>query len=153
MIIGHPPCTYLTYAGIGYFNVKKWGQKAIDRAKLRDEAMDFFFRMWDLPVAKKCIENPRGFPMMKVKPTQMIHPWYFGDGHKKLTCLWLKGLKKLQGSLEIGANMKKFEPMPISIDNTERQKKRYFTDAKTRDPKERSKTFPGIARAMAEQWG
>lgn len=153
LMIAHPPCTYLTYAGIGYFNVEKWGDKAREREIKKIEAMRFFMALWKAPINKICIENPRGFPMMEIKPAQMIHPWYFGDEHKKLTCLWLKNLPRLNGSIEIAANRKKYEPEPISIDNTARGKKRYFTDAKTRDPKERAKFWPGIAAAMAEQWG
>ena len=153
LMIAHPPCTYLSYAGIGYFNVQKWGEKAIERARLRDEALDFFLKLWDAPIPKICIENPRGFPMTVVRPAQMIHPWYFGDGHKKMTCLWLKNLSRLNGRLDIATNPRKHEPQPIRIDNTTRAKKRYFTDGASRDPKIRSKTFPGIAAAMAAQWG
>lgn len=161
LMIGHPPCTYLSFAGIGYFNIKKYGEKAIERHRLKDQAMYFFTKLWEASIPKICLENPRGFPMQTIKPTQMIHPWYFGDEHKKLTCLWLKGLSRLNGSFEIAMNKSKYEPKPLYVHERKPSanykggelKARHFTDYVSRYAKIRSKTFPGIARAMAEQWG
>lgn len=153
MMIAHPPCTYLSWAGIGYFNEQKYGEKAVLRKFLREEALEFFMKLLRAPIKKICIENPRGYPGNFIKPHQVIHPWYYGDGHKKLTCLWLKGLSRLNGSFEIAANKLHHEPQPIYTDLS--GKKRYFTDAmgggKDRQ-KNRSKTFQGIADAMAAQW-
>lgn len=157
LMIAHPPCTYLSYAGIGWFNIKKWGEKAIERHRQKELAIEFFYKLWRAPIKKICIENPRGFFNQIIKPAQEIHPFYFGDPHKKATCLWLKGLSRLNGNIEVAMDRAKFEPEPIFIDNS--GKKRYFTDAirstggKEGRRKARSKTFEGIAKAMAEQWG
>jgi hypothetical protein len=161
LLIGHPPCTYLTNAGIGYFNIEKWGEKAKERMRKRDDAFAFFMRMWNSPIQKMCLENPVGWLNSRFrKPNQTIHPHYFGDADLKRTCLWLRGLSRLNGSLEAAAHRTHMKPEPIAIHerkpskyyNGGEIKKRYFTDAGTRDAKERSKTFPGIARAMAQQW-
>jgi hypothetical protein len=158
LMIAHPPCTYLSYAAIGYFNFERWGDKATERVKLKDKALEFFFELWRAPIKKICLENPKGFPMTIVKHSQIIQPWYFGDPHVKPTCLWLKGIPKLNGLIEIAANRKKFEPAPLYIDS--KGKKRYFVDAMSKATgqigsrqKSRSKTFPGIAEAMANAWG
>jgi hypothetical protein len=129
LMVAHPPCTYLSYAGIGWFNVEKYGEKALERIKEKDLAIEFFYKLWRAPIKKICIENPRGFFNQIIKPSQVIHPWYFGDPHKKTTCLWLKGLSKLNGCLEVAMNPGKHEPMPIYIDKS--GKKRFFTDAMT----------------------
>jgi hypothetical protein len=158
MAIFHPPCTFLSYAGNGWFNVEKYGQKAIDRFLKRDDAMNFFMKLWECRIDKICIENPRGYPMKFIPYSQMIHPYYFGDNDKKLTCLWLKNLDKLiwakQDNL-FGKKTASLEPKPLFIDKS--GKKRYFTDAKfgynENTKKLRSKTFQGIANAMAKQWG
>ena len=163
MMIGHPPCTYLSNAGIGWFN-EKYGEKAIIRKANRTEAMDFFMKLYNAPIEKICIENPVGYPNSFFrKPDQVIHPYFFGDEHKKGTCLWLKNLPKLfyckQDSLFETKTV--VEPKIMSIQYRKpskyykggEEKKRYFTDAYSRNAKTRSKTFPGIAQAMATQWG
>jgi len=166
LIIGHPPCTYLTNAGIGYFNIEKWGDKAKERRRLRDEALEFFIKMYNSPVKKLCLENPVGWVNSQFrKPNQTIQPHYFGDHHLKRTCLWLRGLPRLNGTHAAALDKHHLKPEPRSVNVRKpskyyhggEAKKRYFSDytgpggAKT--GKERSKTFPGIARAMAEQWG
>lgn len=159
LMIAHPPCTYLSYAGNGWFNIEKYGDKAKQRIIDREEALQFFIKLWKVNIPRICIENPRGYAGKFIQPRQLIHPYYFGDSDKKLTHLWLKNLPRLQGLIEVAENKKKYEPEPIYIDKS--GKKRYFTDAHSASAKggqaerrkERSKTFPGIARAMAEQWG
>lgn len=157
LMIAHPPCTYLTHAGIGYFNIERYGEKAKTRHALREEAMDFVFKLYKAPIDRIAIENPVGHLNRHFRrPNQTIHPWFFGDPHMKRTCLWLRGLSRLNGSHTATP------PDPLSV-QTRRPgkhyaggeiKKRYFTDVKSSgSTKERSKTFPGIARAMAEQWG
>lgn len=143
LMIGHPPCTYLSYAGIGH-----WHRPG--REKLRDAGMKFFLDLWEAPIKKICLENPKGLPMVALRrPNQIINPCDFGESHLKMTCLWLKGLPPLflTGMME--------KPRPIYIDK--KGKKRYFTDSisgfKKDAQKQRSKTFQGIANAMAEQWG
>jgi glycosyltransferase involved in cell wall biosynthesis len=154
MMIAHPPCQYLTWAGIGYFNVEKYGDKAIERSRLREESMSFFMALYNAPIPKICIENPRGYPGNYIKPSQTIHPFYFGEEHKKMTCFWLKGLPLLRHFKQDDLFDKRThsdEPQPLSIDYT--GKKRYFVDSKIRNAKDRAKFWPLVAKAMADQWG
>ncbi len=160
MMIGHPPCTYLSYVGNTHLSNKKPKDKVEARLKLREEAFDFFRLLWNAPIDKICLENPKGYPMQFIKGYQIIHPYYFGDSYKKTTLLWLKNLSPLQynRNLFFEEQLKIKEPEPIWIykDGTAR----HWTEAlvsEIKDKKElakaRSKTFPGIAKAMAKQWG
>ena len=159
MMIAHPSCQYLSNAGVGYFNVERYGNKAIERWRKRIDALEFFMAFVNAPIEKVCIENPVGFANSAYrKADQIIHPYYFGDPHKKRTCLWLKNLPKLQYKLEddlFGKQTATNEPKPIFIDKS--GKARYFTDAivsfGNNANKQRSVTFRGIAQAMADQWG
>lgn len=157
MAIFHPTCTYLSNAGISYFNVTRYGEKALQRVELRKEAEAFFMKLYNAPINKLCIENPVGWMNNIIRPTQIIHPFMFGDAHKKRTCLWLKSLPKL---IHIKHNdmfntQTHVDAQPIYIDKS--GKPRYFTDAisgGTNQTQElRSKSFAGIAKAMAHQWG
>jgi len=148
LMIAHPPCTYLTYAGMAHWN--KPG-----RAEKREAAMEFFMQMVNAPIPRICVENPRGYPHQVYRqPDQVIHPWMFGDSAMKRTSLWLKNLPRLTWA---DINLFGFEvtavapPAALTIDR--RGKKRHWTDSAVRDPMERSRTFPGIAAAMAAQWG
>lgn len=146
MMVAFPPCTYISSAGL------HWCKKDKTRIAKRDAGLSFLIELYNQPIKKIAIENPVGFANTNWRaPSQIIEPYYFGDPHRKKTCLWLKGLPRLNGNLEVAINRRKFEPLPLSIDST--GKKRYFCDAKNRKSIDRSKTFPGIARAMAEQWG
>ena len=151
MIIAFPPCTYLTVTGNCWFNVERYGEKAIRRYKDREQAIKFFMSFANANCDWIAIENPVGIMSTEWrKPNQIINPWLFGDAFEKKTCLWLKGLPELT---------------PTNIVDIPPRKK--FDSGKTMPswyaeawhlPKEeraklRSKTFPGIARAMAEQWG
>ena len=150
LMIAHPPCTYLSYAGMGHWN--KPG-----RCKKRLEALEFFRQLWEAPIDKICIENPKGCASPTIaKYSQVIQPYHFGDSDIKTTYLWLKNLPPLIHTkedtfFETKTHIEK--PEPISVDKTSRKKKRYFTDAINRKIHERSRTFQGIANAMAEQWG
>lgn len=157
LIIAHPPCTYLTCAGSGYFNVEKYGDQAIERIKKRDEAFKFVNQIWNADCDYMCLENPVGYlNSYWQKPDQIIHPYFFAKNindkenyQLKRTCLWLRGLPKLNWRCDLP------KPQPIYIDNTPKQKKRYFVDTMSGKDKakKRSKTFFCIAKAMAEQWG
>lgn len=156
LMIAHPPCTYLSYAGIGWFNEEKWGDSARNRKSKREAAAYFFMRLWKAPVPRVAIENPVGYMNSHFrKADQTIQPYFFGDPHVKGTCLWLRGLLPLMYPVGIP------KPAPLTIQYRKPSKyykggeikNRYFTDAFTRDQHERSRTFPGIAAAMAEQWG
>ena len=140
LMIAHPPCTYLSYAG-----TRHWDNPG--RAEKREKAMKFFLALANAPIEKICIENPLGYPSKAFrKYDQIINPFQFGHPERKRTCLWLKNLPLLI-STEI------VEPeKPHSVDKTTGHK-RYFTDGKHRKAINRSKTFPKIAKAMAKQWG
>jgi len=150
MMIGHPPCTYLSYAGTRHWNNP-------GRCKNRLEALEFFRVLWEAPIDKICLENPKGCASPAItKYSQEIQPYYFGDNDIKTTWLWLKNLPQLMHFEADDLFMDKThvpKPLPEYIDSN--GKPRYFTDAmKGKDrQKARAKTFPGIAQAMAEQWG
>ena len=151
MIIAHPPCTYLSSAGNAWFNEKKYGDKAKERKKLREEAFNFFMEFTKADCDKIAIENPIGYMNSHYrKPDQIVQPYFFGDPYTKSTCLWLKGLPKLKKENEckpedpiIYKNGKKDISWHFNTLNLSSEERR----------KERSKTFPGFAKAIANQWG
>jgi hypothetical protein len=156
LMIAHPPCTYLTFAANNWLNVERHGLKALERHKKRVEAFEFFVTLWNAPVKHICIENPRGYPMQFIKQSQIIQPNYFGDRVTKATCLWLKNLPLLEYSKEnnlfgektiVDVDAKYFKKTGKRISWTDS-----FSPSKDR-AKLRSKTFQGIANAMASQWG
>lgn len=158
LIIAHPPCTYLTVAGNRWFNVEKFGDYARDRLQKRQEAIDFFMRFVNAPCDKIAIENPVGI-MSRVyrKPDCIIQPYQFGHPYSKKTCLWLKNLQPLQPT-----EIVEFEKIHSKGKSGGYSGKSwYVTDengkilswSDPRTAKERSKTYEGIAKAMAEQWG
>ena len=150
LIIAHPPCQFLTNTGNPYLNVEKWGEKAIQRAKDREEAFEFFMQFANANCDKICIENPIGYPNTHYrKPNQIIQPWQFGHPFTKATCLWLKGLQPLKPFVTEKPQNCKSYAYETMID--ERGKTISWNSELSR--KLRSKTFPGIAEAMAEQWG
>lgn len=148
LMIAHPPCTFFSRAA------GRWLYNH-DRLIKTQEAFEFWMKLWNAPIEKKALENPPGWLSTNWrKPDQKVHPWYFGDGEMKETCLWLSGLSRLSGDLEIAANPKKFHPVPSKsrMGSDGKIKNKYFVSRMT-NAKDRAKTFPGIARAMAEQWG
>jgi len=151
MIIAFPPCTYLTVTGNRWFNVERYGEKALKRIEDRKEAIQFFLSFANADCDKIAIENPVGVMSTEWrKPNQIINPWQFGDPFEKKTCLWLKGLPNLEATDVVEIPERKQFASGKSMPT-------WYADA-FRLPKEeraklRSKTFPGIARAMAEQWG
>lgn len=151
MIISFPPCTYLTVTGNRWFNVERYGEKAIQRHKDRYDGIKFFMMFANANCDKIAIENPVGIMSTEWrKPDQIINPYLFGDPYEKRTCLWLKGLPLLESTNIVDPpSRKKFESgksMPS-----------WYADAfrlrKEERARLRSKTFPGIAKAMADQWG
>lgn len=151
MVIAFPPCTYLTVTGNRWFNISRYGEKAIKRYKDREEAVNFFMQFVNCNSAKIAIENPIGHMSTAYqKPTQIIHPYMFGDPARKATCLWLKGLPKLIPTHIV-------EPEIIRYKNGSGTDNPWHMETMKLPPNERatarSKTFPGIAKAMAEQWG
>lgn len=151
LIIAHPPCTYLTVTGNRWFNVEKYGDKARERILKREEAVDFFMKFVNADCDKIAIENPIGVMSTRYrKPDQIIQPYYFGDPYEKRTCLWLKGLPLLKKDKEV-------KPEPRREYNGGSTHPGWYAETsclpKEERAKARSKTFPGFARAMAEQWG
>lgn len=150
MLIAFPPCTYLTVTGNSWFNIEKYGEKAIQRHKDREEAIKFFMAFANADCPRIAIENPVGVMSSKWrKPNQIINPYEFGDPFEKRTCLWLKGLPELKPTniVEI-PERKKYD--------SGRSMPAWYADAwklpKNERAKLRSKTFHGIANAMATQW-
>lgn len=159
MIIAHPPCTYLTITGNRWFNVERYGEKAIQRHRDREDAIRFFMAFANANCDRIAIENPVGVMSTRYrKPDQIIQPWQFalsGDEHtEKTTCLWLKGLPTLVPVVTEKPDFPYFE-WTTADGKTKRQTMWYY---KTRclphaeRARAASKTFPGIAKAMAEQW-
>jgi site-specific DNA-cytosine methylase len=130
MMIAFPPCTHLAVSGAAWFEQKRKDGR-------QKEGIDFFMSLTKTNIPKWVIENPIGIMSTRYrKPDQIIQPWQFGHGETKATCLWLNGLSKLQ---------------PTEIVEGREQRIWKMAPGPNR-AKERSKTFPGIARAMATQW-
>lgn len=150
MIIAFPPCTHLTCTG-------QWAYtRGYKDPKLKEEGAEFFMAMINADCDKIVVENPVGIMSTRYrKPDQIIQPYMFGDEAQKTTCLWLKGVSKLVPTKIVGKGKKK------EWVNAKGQKKAYpkwmFDALKSKTKEERakirSKTFQGIANAMAEQWG
>jgi len=151
-----PDCTYLTCSAEWAYKNGPYHQKVkpgtlvgLDRVEARGHAIEFFKSLWSCKIPKIAMENPVGVISSFVKPSQVIHPYQFGDDASKATCLWLKGLPLLKPTQYI-------EPRIVN------GKKRWGNQTDSGQNKLtpsanraelRSKTFPGIAKAMAEQWG
>lgn len=153
-----PPCTYLTVSGNSWFSVEKYGAKAVQRWMDRLDAVKFFIKLYYSPIPHIGIENPVGYLSSAFrKPDQIIHPYYFGDVESKQTCLWLKNLPKLRYAKKdsLFETAETVVPNFITHSNGKRDPQWHFNSLGL-PPKERakirSKTYPGIARAMAEQW-
>jgi len=151
MIIAFPPCTYLTVTGNRWFNIERYGEKAIQRYKDKKDAIDFFMLFANINCEKIVIENPVGVMSSEWrKPNQIIQPYQFGDAFEKKTCLWIKGLSNLEPTDIV-------EPPERTKFKSGKTMATWYSDALKLPPKERSivrsKTFPGIAKAMANQWG
>ncbi len=129
LMIAHPPCTHLAVSGARWFKDKKTEQI---------EALDFVRLLLGAPIDKIALENPISVISSKIrKPDQIIQPWMFGHGETKATCLWLKNLPELEPTETVSGRENRIHNMWPSPDRW----------------KERSRTFQGIADAMAEQWG
>lgn len=147
MIIAHPPCTDLAVSGARWFEEKRKDGR-------QQKSIDFFMQFVNADCNKIVIENPVGI-MSSIyrKPDQIIHPWMFGDNYVKGTCLWLKGVPKLIPEVEQEPELEYFEWIDKKTGRKKRQNM-WYKEAWSLPPEERSrvrsKTFPGIARAMAE---
>ena len=129
LMIAHPPCTHLAVSGSRWF---------VNKQKEQAEALEFVRKIMEAPVSRYALENPISVISTKIrKPDQIIQPWMFGHGETKATCFWLKGLPKLQPTSVVEGRENRIHKMPPGKDRW----------------KERSRTYQGIADAMAEQWG
>lgn len=144
LMIAHPPCTYLTNSGVA------WLHKDPARWALLDDGAAFFRLLLEAPVPRIAVENPIMHKYARarigsVQYSQIVQPWMFGHPESKATCLWLKGLPLLQNTNDVREEMKR---LPVS----EQQRLHWLPPSKDRW-KLRSTTYPGIAAAMAAQWG
>lgn len=163
LIIAHPPCTYLTVSGNAYFNEEKYGEKARERKQKRIEAAEFFMRFVNADCEHIAIENPVGYMNSHYrKPDQIVQPYQFGHPYTKSTCFWLKGLPPLEPTDILEKPLTGWENQQITQDGRYggfggkwgcKVDGRWLRYGDPRVAKERSKTFPGIAQAMADQWG
>ena len=129
LMIAHPPCTHLAVSGARWFK---------DKQQEQVEALGFVRFLLDSPIPRIALENPISIISSRIrKPDQIIQPWQFGHGETKATCLWLKGLPNLQPTKIVDGRENRIHRMPPSPNRW----------------KERSKTYAGIAAAMAQQWG
>lgn len=148
LIIEHPPCTYLTCSGNRWFK-PEYKNRFSNRERQREEAVKFFMEIWNAECDKVAIENPQGIMSSRFRrPDQYIEPFMFGDPEKKKTGLWLRGLEPLKPTNVVA---------PVIIQCRSGAKvPRWHYNTLSLPPKERSRrrsvTFPGIARAMAQQW-
>ena len=155
LIIAHPPCTYLSnlgakhlFKGTDRVRVQNDVFRLINEDRVRNaiKARDFFFAMLNAPCEHVAVENPIPSSIWQLPPPdQTIQPYYFGDPFKKKTYLWLRGLPLLEKTNLV-------EPTGLWVDGGHGKTTKMQTFG-FRDAKKRAKTFPGIARAMAEQWG
>lgn len=130
MILAFPPCTDLAVSGARWFKVKG--------PEVQQAAADFFMAMVKAPAPRVAVENPIGVMSSRYrKPDQIIQPWQFGHGEVKATCLWLKNLRNLEPTNVVSGRHARVHRAPPGPDRW----------------KERSRTLPGIADAMADQWG
>jgi hypothetical protein len=152
LMIAHPPCTFLSVSGAKHF-YNKDGSKNIERFKNQKIALDFVNMLMNAPINKICIENPISVISTHIrKPDQIIQPYMFGEEATKTTCLWLKNLPKLIPTNIVDKGERIFFKSGKSLP-------KWYSDilknAKTSNERRtlRSKTFIGIANAMATQWG
>lgn len=141
LMVAHPPCTYLAVSGL------HWNKRKPGRAALTEEALRFVQLLLDAPIPKIALENPIGCINSRIrKPDQIIHPWQFGHDASKATCLWLKGLPLLKPTdvLPGGRSARRANQTASGQNKLPPSADRW---------KLRSLTYPGIAKAMAEQWG
>ena len=130
LMVAHPPCTHLAVSGARHFAAKQ-------ESGVQDEALEFVRMLLNAPIAKIALENPISIISSRIrKPDQIIQPWQFGHGETKATCLWLKGLPKLEPTNIVEGRDAIVHRMPPSPDRW----------------KNRSRTYQGIAEAMASQW-
>lgn len=151
LVIAHPPCTYLTSSSAVRLYNKDHAVKDQERLKKGKEAVHFFMAIYEADQPRICIENPTPIKAFGLPPyDQIIEPFYFGEKWRKRTCLWLRNLPPLFPTCLT-------TPTGLWVGSTSSRRYKYdesyYTLNAARSPKLRARTFPGVARAMAEQWG
>lgn len=156
MIIAFPPCTFLTNTGNRWFDKKRYGEKAAERAVQRQKAAQFFMAIWQAKCKKVAIENPIGYMSTYFrKPDQIVHPYYFAEKEddenceRKATCIWSRGVPPLRYFICYSPRLVEYKNGKGTDSPWHMNTMKLSPDERAR---ERSKTFPGIAKAMAEQW-
>ncbi len=141
LMIAHPPCTYLAVSGL------HWNKRRPERAAQTESALQFVQALLAAPISKICVENPIGCISSRIRrPDQIVQPWQFGEDASKATCLWLKGLPPLIQTMELPGGRKARRANQTASG----QNKLGPSPTRARD---RSRTYQGIADAMAQQWG
>jgi len=138
LMVAHPPCTHLASSGARWWKDKAAQAQMPWGPGTQESALDFFLACLAAPVPRICVENPVGKASSTLKPTQIVQPWWFGHPFTKATCLWLKGLPLLTPTQEVSV--------------TDALHYRDMAAGPSRW-KNRSRTLPGFASAMASQWG
>lgn len=149
LMIAHPPCTYLTVTGNKWMK-PEFRDRFPDRPRQREEAIEFFLKLYNAPIRHIAVENPVGIMSTTFrKPDQYVHPYHFGDPHSKKTGLWLKNLPKLKHTEVVEPEMYVYKDG--------RKDPMWHVESMKLPPAERSrvrsKTFQGMADQMAKQWG
>jgi hypothetical protein len=143
LMVAHPPCTRLCNSGVRWLSVPPPGRSLSDMWRELDDGAALFSAFWNAPIGRICVENPVMHRHAKerienyAEPAQSVQPWQFGHGETKRTCFWLKGLPALKPSNIVEGREQRVHRMPPSANRW----------------RERSRFFPGIAAAMADQWG
>jgi hypothetical protein len=143
LMVAHPPCTRLCNSGVRWLSVPPPGKTADQMRVELEEGAALFSAFWNAPVERICVENPVMHRHAKAliqnyqEPAQSVQPWQYGHGETKRTCLWLKNLQPLKPTNIVEGREARVHRMPPSADRW----------------RERSRFFPGIADAMADQWG
>jgi len=143
LMVAHPPCTRLCNSGVRWLHVPPPGKSLEQMWRELDEAATLFAAFWNAPIPRVCVENPVMHRHAKARianfadAAQSVQPWQFGHGETKRTCLWLRKLPPLIPTKVVDGRTARVHRMPPGPERW----------------KERSRTFPGIAEAMADQWG
>ena len=143
LIVCHPPCTRLCNSGVRWISSPPPGKTVDDMARELEEGAALFSDFWNAPIERVCVENPVMHKHAKAlirnyrEPAQSVQPWQFGHGESKRTCFWLRNLPKLEPTNVVEGRAQRVHRMPPSPTRW----------------KERSRFYPGIAAAMADQWG
>lgn len=152
LLIAHPPCTYLTNAGAARLYKRIDGKSYVELERLNNglDAKEFFLKFYNADIPMVCVENPIPSGVYRLpRYTQTVEPYEHGHPYSKKTCFWLKGLPPLKPSNPVKPICSWVSGGSKKADGSKREN----CGMKFRDSKTRSKTFPGIAQAMADQWG